>query len=835
MFKNRTYLLTLFFLMACGGGGGGSDPTPTISEAPTPPTPPPPQAEPTFEELKADFEGYYEYRRHWGLGSVNSSSAYAKGATGAGITIGITDSGLDVTHSEIDQARISPDSDLEYSNYVPNTRQKRHGTMVTSIAAGTLDKNNKTPMHGVAFDSRVLFVAIQLAEPDPEYDPIDLGETDSSGEVTNSDDLEAEFAGIDNFFSSLFEFYNFYDVDIVNNSYGFSGNIIDYTESQVRTAFPKTIAEMSQIDTPDEDKTIYVWAAGNAGSYADQGVDYFHPELLPGMAYFIEEIQGHSIAVVSIDEEGVISDFSSRCGVSKDYCIAAPGGSVTVAYPTSADDYGIYTGDKTDPEYNDCVEDNTCYAIAGGTSFAAPFVTGGLAVIAQHFEGQLGNTELVDRLFTTANKDGIYSNSDIYGHGLMDLAAATSPVGQVYAMLGNNLSGPIAPAAFTSIHLTNPSFGDSISRGMSYQTTIFFDELQAPFRRPLSGMISDYRNQIMSLNGYDEINDFHTKTAINEDSFFQIGVSSYENHSNELVTPYHLLNMKSANDQYFAYFNNIKNTFISHGINAGWALGIFQDEYLRSKISLRSKFNNPWMNFTADGTSIGSIKEYNSNFDIAFTISSGRNKFQSNEIFGDTNSSTIALIELQTNPGIPSIQFGLLKENDSQMGLSGSGALNGQGNQLTNFLGISNSINMLGGNFFGSLYWGLTADSKNEMGMISSINNIRSSSFGLGYLASSVFQKNDLITITIDQPIRVESGTLNLDVPVYRTKQKNVLFNSLNISLQPSGREINSKIEYSSSYKILNYGIALGYKSDPYHIKYMDDYWYVSLGFNFKM
>ena len=147
------------------------------------------------------------------------------------------------------------------------------------------------------------------------------------------------------------------------------------------------------------------------------------------------------------------------------------------------------------------------------------------------------------------------------------------------------------------------------------------------------------------------------------------------------------------------------------------------------------------MNFTAAGTSVGSIKEFNSNLDIAFTISSGRNKFQSNEIFGDTNSSTIALIELQTNPGIPSIQFGLLKENDSQMGLSGSGALNGQGNQLTNFLGISNSMDILGGKFFGSLYWGLTADSEKEMGMISSINNIRSSSFGLGYLTSSVFKK----------------------------------------------------------------------------------------------
>ena len=832
MSKNRTYLLSLFLLVACGGGGGGSDPTPTVSAAPTPPPAP---AGPTFEELKADFEGYYEYRRHWGLGTVNSSSAYARGATGAGITIGITDSGLDVTHAEIDQARISSNSDLEYSNYIPNTRQKRHGTMVTSIAAGTLDKGNRTPMHGVAFDSQVLFVAIQLAEPDPEYDPIDLGETDSSGEVTNSDDLTAEFSGIDNFFSSLFEFYNFYDADIVNNSYGFSGNIIDYTESQVRTAFPKTILEMSQVDTPDEDKTIYVWAAGNAGSYADQGVDYFHPELLPGMAYFIEEIQGHSIAVVSIDEEGQISDFSSRCGVSKDYCIAAPGGSVTVAYPTSTDDYGIYTGDKTDPDYRGCVEDNSCYAVAGGTSFAAPFVTGGLAVMAEYFEGQLGNTELVNRLLTTANKDGIYSNTEIYGQGLMDLAAATSPVGQVNAMLGNNLSGPMAPAAFTSINLTNPSFGDSITRGINNQTVIFFDELQAPFRRPLNGVISDYRDQIMNLNGYDEMDNYKTRTAVNDDSFFQIGVPAYESHNNELVTPYHLLNVKSSNNQYFAYFNNLKNTFFSHGINAGWALGIFQDDYLRSKISLRSKFNNPWMNFTAAGTSMGSIQELNSNLDIAFTISSGRNKFQSNEIFGDTNTSSIALIELQTNPGIPSIQFGLLKENDSQMGLSGSGALNGQGNQLTNFIGITNSMKILGGKFFGSLYWGQSIDSKNEKGMISSMDDIYSSSFGLGYLKDSIFQKGDLLTFIIDQPIRVESGTLNLDVPVYRTKQKNVLFDSLNINLRPSGREINSKIEYSSSYKILDYGLAIGYKADPYHIKYMDDYWYVSLGFNLKM
>jgi hypothetical protein len=373
--------------------------------------------------------------------------------------------------------------------------------MVASVAAGKQDKTNTTPMHGVAFEANVLFVAIQLAEPDPDYDPIDIGDDDGSGNVSGAPD----FTGIDNFFSQLFEIYNDYDVDIVNNSYGYSGNIIDYTEAQVRYAFPNTISEMSQVGTPDAEKTIYVWAAGNAGGYADQGVDYSSPELLPGMAHHIPEIQGHSIAVASVDENGEISDFSSRCGVAQDYCISAPGGRITAAYPTSTSDPGIYTTNSNDENYNSCITDNSCYAVTSGTSFAAPFVSGGLAVIADHFEGQLGSQEIVSRLFSTANKKGIYEDKAVYGQGLMDLNAATQPVGQVSAMMSLNLSGPMAPAIFSNLQLTSPSFGDAISNGIGNHSVIFFDELDAPFRRSLSSLTSDYRNQIINMDAFDSM------------------------------------------------------------------------------------------------------------------------------------------------------------------------------------------------------------------------------------------------------------------------------------------------------------------------------------------
>ena len=829
MKQNKTLLFTLFFVLSCGGGGGGgSAPSPVISQTPTPPSAPPTLS---YDELKAQYEGYYEYQGQWGLDVVNASAAYARGATGLGVTIGITDSGLDNTHTEISLGRLSGDSDLSYSNYTPNTRQQRHGTMVASVAAGKQEKTDTSPMHGVAFEANVLFIAIQLAEPDPDYDPVDIGTDDGSGTVTDAPD----FTGIDNFFSSLFEIYNQYDVDIVNNSYGYSGNIIDYTEAQVRYAFPKTIAEMSQIGTPDSQKTIYVWAAGNAGGYADQGVDFSSPELLPGMAHYIPEIQGHSIAVASVDENGSISSFSSRCGVAQDYCISAPGGRITAAYPTSTSDTGIYIGNTNDDNYNSCIQDNSCFAVTSGTSFAAPFVSGGLAVIADYFEGQLGSKEIVDRLFSTANKEGVYSDKAIYGQGLMDLGAATAPVGQVSAMLTGTLSGAMVPAFFTGIQLTSPSFGDAVSNGVANQTIIFFDELDAPFRGAVDNLTTDYRNQIVNLDGYEHMYQSTPQIIDSQDNVLEMSNYKNQNLSYGLINSMHLLEAQQDSNQFFTYLNKGNNSFVSHGINGSWALGIFQDKDLRYKSQLRSQFSNPWLNFSAGGTSFGSVYKFQHNLDVAFLISSGRNRFQANEVFGESNSSTVAMIELQPKNYMPSIQFGILKENDANLGLSGSGAFNGNSGQMTSFVGISDSINLFGGKFFSSLYIGNSPGTSNNEGMINSITDIQSSAFGMGFLKQSIFNSGDELLLSIDQPMRTESGEMNLRVPVYRTTERNVLFNSFGFTLRPSGREVHSKARYISSYKNIGLSLTLGYKSDPYHIKSLEDYWYTALGFSIKI
>ncbi len=66
-----------------------------------------------------------------------------------------------------------------------------------------------------------------------------------------------------------------------------------------------------------------------------------------------------------------------------------------------------------------------------GTSFAAPIVTGAVALLMEHFRGQLGNSEIARRIVNTANNRDRYAQMEIYGAGLLDVEAAMRPVGRM--------------------------------------------------------------------------------------------------------------------------------------------------------------------------------------------------------------------------------------------------------------------------------------------------------------------------------------------------------------------------------------------------------------------
>ena len=200
------------------------------------------------------------------------------------------------------------------------------------------------------------------------------------------------------------------------------------------------------------------------------------PDILSGLPARISGLRGHVIAVVAVapDSDGdgdyEIAPFSNRCGIAARWCIAAPGDRIRVAYFGPDPDDGS-PGFQGADDFR-------------GTSFAAPMVTGSLAVMKSYFRSQLSNTKLVERLLETANDTGIYADPAIYGEGLLDLGAATAPVGVTTIALGDLVDGPGTGLAQTRFALGG-ALGDGLARTLAGHEISAFDSLGAPFWYPL--------------------------------------------------------------------------------------------------------------------------------------------------------------------------------------------------------------------------------------------------------------------------------------------------------------------------------------------------------------
>lgn len=165
---------------------------------------------------------------------------------------------------------------------------------------------------------------------------------------------------------------------------------------------------------------MVVLAAGNDGAANPQYPARFAKEA---------EAQGQFLVVGSVDANNVMSSFSSRAGDTKDFYMVAQGEDVTVL-----DQHGTPV-------------------IRSGTSLAAPLVTGAAALIMEKWP-QVSAAQVVQILLTSAKDLGATGVDDVYGHGLLDIAAAMQPSGNLTVPASNGTSVPAAtvsaPAAYAS-------------------------------------------------------------------------------------------------------------------------------------------------------------------------------------------------------------------------------------------------------------------------------------------------------------------------------------------------------------------------------------------------
>ena len=127
-------------------------------------------------------------------------------------------------------------------------------------------------------------------------------------------------------------------------------------------------------------------------------------------------------------------------------------------------------------------------------------VSGGLALVMERFRGQLSNREVALRVVNTANNRGRYSDSRIYGAGMLDLDAATAPVGEV------STGTTSLRANIHRTRLATPPAWGRVGRHLAGREVAGFDAWNAPFWQPAASLFATVPapQAILPMPGWDE-------------------------------------------------------------------------------------------------------------------------------------------------------------------------------------------------------------------------------------------------------------------------------------------------------------------------------------------
>ena len=782
----------------------------------------------TEEQRRGEYARHEEFRNQHGLARIKAHYAYARGATGEGVTLGIVDSGVDPDHPKFEgklEASYVGDYDPDFGTcdeVAPDgtcVSGLGHGTFVAGIMAAARHRTSDTTaasesaIHGVAFDARVISVGVGSRDLEEVIDEI-VAEYPEDPTPEQIAELQARVLDVESTLERELErdtaiaFTRLNGrVTAVNCSFGVPGNIEDFGARELRERFPNVIEAMAQADTAAGARTVYVWAAGNAhGELEPDGspVSATSVEILPGLPVWLPELRGHSLAVVATNPQGTIADFSNRCGIAREFCLAAPGVSITSAAP------GFFCDTGT----------SQCYVTLeeAGTSSAAPFVTGGIGLLAQHFRNQLGNDEIVERILATADRTGVYADADVYGQGLLDLDAATRPVGEQRMLTGVSLFGSSSPAEQSILYLGS-AFGDSLVRGLASARVASFDDLDAPFFRPLGdylrpvGFAGRSLDERLRALGHDpqgtlwrvdgpglQVRLDVVRTARGAEESDGPGSAPTAHavggmgvrETGRWGSPAALASLSVTHDfgdgqLSLGYRSRLASQF---GPGAGeLAPGTFTDA---------DAFANPFLGFARDGASLGFASSLGTG-SLRLAAFAATDRYAGRH---DTRNDGItgALTEYRfgglADSGL-SLQAGWMSEANGAAGSRPDGAF-GELRTGTILTGLSASRRLSGSwRVLGSAHAGVHRTDNRRQGIVRGVSGLWSGAFALGVIGRDVARSGDQLAFRLAQPLRVEAGRAQLRWVSGRSPDGQVEIEQADLSLVPSGRQLDLEVAYS--------------------------------------
>ncbi len=358
-----------------------------------------------------------------------------------------------------------------------------------------------------------------------------------SGALNSYDNIANQIyqSGKQDIYNASWQIESTNDINAAHAIYNSTNSIKTYADAQQYMYNITSENFITQIrNSAIDNDSIFVWAAGNE-SKTESGA-------LSALPLAFPELNGHFVNVVATDNNQNIAWYSNQCGITQNYCIAAPGS----AWDTDAQNHN------------------------SGTSFAAPVVSGAIATIKEAFPYMNAN-QITQLLFVTAKDLGETGVDSVYGWGLLDMERATRPVGTPKIVLANDMIQPL--------DLSNVS-GIAASAIKKANVKIAFVD---DFGRAFTTNLSDNIHIVPYARGFEKLTESEND-AITLFDKFEFGFKQ-----NHLLESSGLVSIKSNN---LTNFIGYKNSFDFHNIHFYQNARIGINNPTADENSIISEFSN---------------------------------------------------------------------------------------------------------------------------------------------------------------------------------------------------------------------------------------------------
>lgn len=741
-------------LSACGGGGGVSStppaPPPPVDVPPalTPPppiaTPPPPVAPPptTMNFITPEFT------RSDGPSFHKAITAYQTGVSGRGVTVGVIDSGIDPSSHEF-TGRLHPQSGDVTGAGRALGDDDGHGTAVTRVIAAAKDDRD---VHGIAFNATILALR---ADQSGSCTTPKAGEDEAKCSFFDSAIAAGVNRAVDN------------RARVINISLGGAGG----ASSALRAAISRATSA----------GIVIVVSAGNEGNDAEPAFDPNNPS--PFAQALLANGNGLVIISTSVDDKGVISEFSNKAGVAQTSVLSALGQSICCQYENDA----IYRFEQNGQSF---------VRVFNGTSFSAPQIAGAAALLAEAFPNLTG-AQIVNLLLTKARDAGDPGTDMIYGRGILDIANAFAPAGAT-SLAGTTTAVPLAGDGGT----TSAPMGDVVLSD-----------------RPLNAVILDGYGRAYNINLAHGLNATtprlkltpalidHGRSISMGQGITHIAVSISSGDTGQAtVSPLNLSGKQNAQARLLA-------ARVSGALSSDMRFSLGIRQTAAAQVAALQEMNSGAF-LTATDARLDSGFERAPGQAFALRRQIGRFGLTASAETGDAriferrardvarernNAYPYASLGMSLDRQLGAAKIALsadwLREDQTLLGARFARFI-GQNGARTLFVGARSDVQL-------SRDWSIGAGwrqgwtSANRGASLTQGSRLESNAFSLDATGGNVFAANDRLSFRIAQPLRVARGGLSLNVPIaYDYATLSTSFGVRRFSLAPEGREIASEVAW---------------------------------------